>query len=1120
MDHSISLFGNLLSLLPRSDPRRRKCHYVLGWARYLRHESSGQDEDLDQSILHLTEAILLPFPGFGIFRVYIVEILFRLASTLSRRSQKFKRVDDADFAVKCLYCLRGQPLDKFGIQRNEVTISLIEMLAIRAISGSSDGMQDIEAMITISGELLDLDIPEKFAFRVFGSLTGAIYGRGNGNRRVLDHCITQLREARICRQNSPPALSLVLAYSLGLRFVEVPSDDDFEEGTIILNGFRSSLAPENSLDGWQLLSLPITLQLATIRASRYEKLEYAEETISHIHTILHSSFTPNSRPQFIEILGRTRNLRFRSFGVEKSSTLQEALSLSPEVTASSSSKHLEASPMDSTESHSTKTSYSMEVDTRIRHLQEHLSTTPSRSFDHRQCLEKLVILCHERISLTNDPADLVDAIKYCRLLLDSTSPGELSSSLVATSLADLLGLACYRTENKIIPIEEAIRYGRLLLDLAPPGGISSSWVAISLANLLRFAFERTDRIEDFNESVDLLTGILGTPAGQVHCGVIVDILIAVLLQHIKSLRNKHQIPGSDLIPQSLHQLVEKHLQTVVEIRHLAVENKYMSAPNRLSHSCRLAQSLRHMNQMGIRSLSISAVYEKAMSLMQDSIIFAPNVQLQHTHLVAMILETQTMPLDYASHLVHSGQFEQAIEVLERGRALLWSELRGLRTSIHHISGADPLLAEKFTAINREVEKLAMSVLLNQSPRVNDDGAEDDEFRDPFGRLLVKQRKLLEERDGIISQIRSLPGLQNFLMPPSFDTLRSAALRGPVIIINHCSWRSDILILLYEYPPALISTSKGFYAEANRLKRDLLDARNKHGLDSMDYNQALAVVLEDLYNLVGQPVIDRLHELNIPEQSRVWWCPTSVFCSLPLHAMGPIPSNDGTKRYFSDLYIPSYTPTLSALIESRQPSTQQLKQPSLLLVAQPDRSLPGVKGEIKVIQHLDIEVESLILRGATTASVLESLKHHKLVHFACHGHLEVGKPFDASFKLYGGDYLKLLDIVHSRLPTAEFAFLSACHTAELTEESIADEGLHLTAALQYCGFRSVVGTMWAMADTDGRDLARHLYQSMLSGSAEEPCYLRSAEALRDAVTRLRRMRGVTLERWVNFVHYGA
>ncbi|KAH9980709.1 hypothetical protein BJV74DRAFT_855532, partial [Russula compacta] len=31
-----------------------------------------------------------------------------------------------------------------------------------------------------------------------------------------------------------------------------------------------------------------------------------------------------------------------------------------------------------------------------------------------------------------------------------------------------------------------------------------------------------------------------------------------------------------------------------------------------------------------------------------------------------------------------GQLEQAIETLERGRGLLWSEMRGLRSSIDHL----------------------------------------------------------------------------------------------------------------------------------------------------------------------------------------------------------------------------------------------------------------------------------------------------------------------------------------------------------------------------------------------------------------------------------------------------
>ena len=96
-------------------------------------------------------------------------------------------------------------------------------------------------------------------------------------------------------------------------------------------------------------------------------------------------------------------------------------------------------------------------------------------------------------------------------------------------------------------------------------------------------------------------------------------------------------------------------------------------------------------------------------------------------------------------------------------------------------------------------------------------------------------------------------------------------------------------------------------------------------------------------------------------------------------------------------------------------------------------------------------------------------------------------------------------------------------AELTDESPADEALHLAAAMQYYGFQSVVGTMWAMADTDGRDLAENLYKSVFSGRKQGIYhYYGTAGALRDAVVKLQRKKGrrVSLERWVNYVHYGA
>jgi hypothetical protein len=211
----------------------------------------------------------------------------------------------------------------------------------------------------------------------------------------------------------------------------------------------------------------------------------------------------------------------------------------------------------------------------------------------------------------------------------------------------------------------------------------------------------------------------------------------------------------------------------------------------------------------------------------------------------------------------------------------------------------------------------MSVAQSDSEETDggETGTERGEGMHSIDRLVTTQRRLLEERETLISHIQSLPGFENFLKPPSFDVLNSAAAHGPVIIINQSEWRSDIVILHKDLPPSVISTPFDFHDRANRLKDQLLNVRKERGLESEDYNHTLASVLADLYELVGKPVIERLRQLQVPEKSRVWWCPTAAFCSLPLHAMGPIPSNDGEELYFwtcLSLHTPQHSPLLSNL----------------------------------------------------------------------------------------------------------------------------------------------------------------------------------------------------------------
>ncbi|KAF8270142.1 CHAT domain-containing protein [Lactarius quietus] len=1052
IDDGVAIVEDALSQLPRSDPMYITGVCSLATARYTRYTLSQQKEDLDKSILHLTEAILLPHNSLAGPDSNVVELLFRLVCQVIIHPEKVEQPEHITYSITYLRYLRRLPLESLDIPRNDVTKFLIRQLASQVKLKAGDGTQKIEEMLVLCCELLPSKVSADFpadAFMFLSEAAATKYIRGR-SVQLLNKVIECLRDAvEVCPPGSH-RVSLGLAKVLCTRASETHSNGDYEDAMALLERIVDPDQPEECPDSIRIAASALASSLAFLRSSIFPNPEYTEVAISHQRAILNS---PNLDEKFrfstTEALASRARERFTQYRLSES--LEEANSYVSQVVDFSSSQSLGFLA----ETDAVQEAYnSTAIQQKIQHFEELLSNTPPGTEHYEDYLTELANCYKTKFSRTNDPSDIEKSINFCRLSLDSTHH---SHPLSVHSL-------------------------------------------ICLRNILLLAYERTHEINCLDESILLGYNILELKGAQYFHFPAIRHLISSLLSRLSFLGQRED------------------LDEVLRLMPLASRSQYARAPDLFEHSCDWAYLARHMQHP-----SVLRAYKSAMSLMQKSLSFAPTAPIQHTRLVETEEHCQSLPLDYASYQIVLGQFEEAIETLEQGRTLLWSEMRGLRTPIGRIIQEESPATKRLAEINQELEALTTSLTPSATPEIEVGIARGRSKMDPFGRLVVEQQKLVKERDALI---QGPPVSERILGEQLFGTLRSAASRGPVIIINHSRWHSDILIIFRNYIPCAIPTVHGFYDRANKLRDKLMDAR-RVGLDSAKYQHALRTVLRDLYELIGQPVLKRLRVLGVPEQSRVWWCPTSVFCSLPLHAMGPIPSEDmltssrPSMRYFSDIYIPSYTPSLSALIESRNSSSQALDRPSLLLIAQPDESLPGVWGEIEVMHKLKVPVTSLISKRATPTSVIESLRDHRFAHFACHGNLETGKPFDASFQLHGGERLTLLEIVRSRLPNAEFAFLSCCHTAEITDESIADEALHLTAAMQYCGFRSVVGTMWAMADTDGQDLAKNFYKSLFSNRGQGvPYYERSARALRDATRKLRRMEGITLERWVNFVHYGA
>src|SRR6267154_5746962 len=543
---------------------------------------------------------------------------------------------------------------------------------------------------------------------------------------------------------------------------------------------------------------------------------------------------------------------------------------------------------------------------------------------------------------------------------------------------------CYRTKisltHDITDIEDAIKWHRRLLKLTHSSDPSRSFQLFTLGGYLFMAYNHTRTVEVLNESITLHCEVLGVESARL-------IHFATIRRLIESLSSRWRLFSR-----------KSDLDEIMERFASGVEDTYATVPSRFELACDWAYTAR----ISVHE-SLPTAYKHAMSLMQSSLVFAPTLPIQHERLVEKRDFYERTPLNFASYQIRMGKLEPAIETLEQGRALLWSEMHGLRTSTDQLRTADPDLAEKFTATNKKLEILTTSTWLNEGLGVVDGRFECDKQMVQYPDLMVRQQVLLKDRDALISQIRGLPGFENFLLPLSFDALRSASSSGPVIIINHCKLGSDILIVFHDSPPSHIPTPYDFFDRANCSKVELLTAQQKDGLDSGSYQKTLSFVLKELYELVGRPVIERLNKVGVPEQSRVWWCPTSVFGYLPLHAMGPIPSDSGDLCYFSDLYITSYTPTLSALIASRKPDsgTQTPALPTLL-VARPSPSPPGAWPDAQVIRDLDLRATCLSQGNATLATVLDGLQRHQFACIAYNGDIKTRRPFEASIRFPNGE----------------------------------------------------------------------------------------------------------------------
>ena len=331
IDNDISLLQNLLLTLPRPHPQRPECLSDLAGARLLRYTVSDECGDLDKTISHSTEAILLPSDTPIELPLYVVESLFDLAKGLFLRGRKLKQPDDVKYALEYLRYLKDQLLETPNLTRGKIKAFLVWALVLQIELKSVDPMRDITEAAALCRELLTSGVEESLLITAVNALAAVVLRTiGKYWQPPPDGAIDCLREARI-RLPTLKKVRRSLANSLIIRFVRAHTHDDYEEA---MSNVDERIADPNE-DVEHATSL--ARALARFRFTYDSKPEYLAEAIFRTRTYLNAMSSEHPRrPSVMRDLAGLEKERLEAFGIR--SDLQDD---SAEVVDDS---HLNASP--------------------------------------------------------------------------------------------------------------------------------------------------------------------------------------------------------------------------------------------------------------------------------------------------------------------------------------------------------------------------------------------------------------------------------------------------------------------------------------------------------------------------------------------------------------------------------------------------------------------------------------------------------------------------------------------------------------------------------------------------------------------------------------------------------
>ncbi|KAA1473178.1 hypothetical protein DENSPDRAFT_262417 [Dentipellis sp. KUC8613] len=471
---------------------------------------------------------------------------------------------------------------------------------------------------------------------------------------------------------------------------------------------------------------------------------------------------------------------------------------------------------------------------------------------------------------------------------------------------------------------------------------------------------------------------------------------------------------------------------------------------------------------------------------------------------------------------------KAIELLDQGRAILWSQAAQMRSDLHRLKKVRGDLAKELERISKEQEQASL---------IGEVGVHSGEMT----------RKLATQWNNCVTEVRRVKGFDDFLLRLPLGKLRTAARSAPIVIVNTSDHRCDGLIIPSEGELRVVPLKRLVKSDVDNDVTDLLKILERRPED--DRGQ-FSLMLNNLWKHLGQPILRGLGYAGIltdtgsQDPPHIRWCPTGKLAFLPIHAACPRRSE---KPGMLDYVVSSYIPTLSTLLRTQQLSrptdpptspaaTAPETHPRILAVCHPGSGprmerLQFVWKEIEILrkhaEHTAL-LRELSNKAAKASDVLRELQGADWVHFACHGMRNVADPMESAL-LLDDRPMRLSELARAQGMgmglAGEFAMLLACETA-MGAPGLSDEAMHIAAGLHFAGFKSIIATMWKIQDDLGPLVTEGIYDYIMGDGAdcgdkytELPSARKAAQALRKTQLFLRDKKGLQPRQWAPFIHYG-